>query len=155
MAVKEYSTFPKATALLEPHHQIVECHIQDTHWEGGLTSLQRSSKCILQPQPTEQQSYLMHRCDPHRYYHFTMKLGVMAMTPHSSVVLELEPHHWIQFSIVHWTQKLGSVKNGCVKLEMLDNYMVTELPILFMKWSKSIPTETLYFFIFKGRHVHS
>ena len=30
MAMKGYSAFPKAPALLEPHHQIVECHIQDT-----------------------------------------------------------------------------------------------------------------------------
>ena len=27
MAVKGYSTFPKAPALLDPHHQIVEYHI--------------------------------------------------------------------------------------------------------------------------------
>ena len=30
MAVKEYYAFPKAPALLEPHHQIVLCHIKDT-----------------------------------------------------------------------------------------------------------------------------
>ena len=28
MVTKEYSVFPKAPALLEPHHQIVKCHIQ-------------------------------------------------------------------------------------------------------------------------------
>ena len=48
MAMKGYSAFPKALALLEPHH-----HIQDTRW-GVLTPLQRSSRCILQPQPTGQ-----------------------------------------------------------------------------------------------------
>ena len=31
MEMKEYSTFPKAPALLKPHHQIVWCHIQETH----------------------------------------------------------------------------------------------------------------------------
>ena len=36
MAMKEYSAFPKAPALLEPYHQIVSCHIQDTHWWGLL-----------------------------------------------------------------------------------------------------------------------
>ena len=30
MAMKGYSAFPKAPASLEPHHQIVLCHIQDT-----------------------------------------------------------------------------------------------------------------------------
>ena len=35
MAMKGYSTFPKAPALLEPHHQIVLCHIQNTRWGGG------------------------------------------------------------------------------------------------------------------------
>ena len=37
MAVKGCSAFPKAPVVLEPHHQIVECHIQDTHWGGGLS----------------------------------------------------------------------------------------------------------------------
>ena len=54
MAIKGYSKFLKALALLEPHHQIVLCHIQDTHWGWGLTPLQRSSLYFLQPQPTEQ-----------------------------------------------------------------------------------------------------
>ena len=39
MAIKGYSIFPKALALLKPHHQIVWCHIQDTCW-GSLTPLQ-------------------------------------------------------------------------------------------------------------------
>ena len=48
MAIKGYSTFPSDPALQEPHHQIVSCHIQDTHW-GWVTPLQRCSLCILQP----------------------------------------------------------------------------------------------------------
>ena len=35
MAMKEYSAFPKAQALLEPHHQIVQYHIEDARWQGG------------------------------------------------------------------------------------------------------------------------
>ena len=31
VAMKGFSAFPKAPALLEPHHQIVQCHVQDTH----------------------------------------------------------------------------------------------------------------------------
>ena len=42
-----YSTFPKAPALLESHHQIVLCHIQNTCLRG-LTPQQRCSQCILQ-----------------------------------------------------------------------------------------------------------
>ena len=49
--IKEYSAFSKTLALLEPHHQIVLCHIHNTSW-GNLTSLQRYSQCILQPQTT-------------------------------------------------------------------------------------------------------
>ena len=44
MAIKEYSTFPKAPALLEPHPQ-------DTRWRS-FTPQQRCSRCILQLQPT-------------------------------------------------------------------------------------------------------
>ena len=32
VVVKGHSAFPKAPALLEPYHQIVKCHIQDTRW---------------------------------------------------------------------------------------------------------------------------
>ena len=35
MAMKRYSIFPRAPAVLIPHHQIVSCHIQDTHWRVG------------------------------------------------------------------------------------------------------------------------
>ena len=55
--MKGYSVYPKALALLEPHHQIIYRHNQDTHWVG-LTSLQRSNQYILQPKPTEQGSCL-------------------------------------------------------------------------------------------------
>ena len=51
MAIKGYFVFPEAPALLEPHHQIVQCHIQNTRWKS-LTTLQRCSQCILQPQLT-------------------------------------------------------------------------------------------------------
>ena len=51
MAIKGYSAFPKVTALLEPHHQILLRHMQDTDWEG-FTLLQRCSGSILHPQPT-------------------------------------------------------------------------------------------------------
>ena len=34
--MKGYSAFSKAAALLEPHHQIVKCHIQDIQWGGGV-----------------------------------------------------------------------------------------------------------------------
>ena len=34
--MKRYSAFPKAPVLLEPHHQIFYCYIQDTG-RGGIT----------------------------------------------------------------------------------------------------------------------
>ena len=49
MAMKRFSTFPKAPALLQPHYQIVLCHIRILV-EGSFffTSPQRYSRCILQ-----------------------------------------------------------------------------------------------------------
>ena len=49
--MKGYSTSPKAPALLEPHHQIVYCHIQDTHWKS-LILLLIYSQCFLLSQLT-------------------------------------------------------------------------------------------------------
>ena len=36
MTIKGYSAFPKARALLKPHHQVVQWHISRTLVEGGL-----------------------------------------------------------------------------------------------------------------------
>ena len=41
MVIMGYSAFPKAPVLLEPHHQIVQCHIQDTHWAGSYPSAEK------------------------------------------------------------------------------------------------------------------
>ena len=50
MALNGYSTFLIAHALLEPHHQIVFFHIKT--FVGGVW-LQRCSRCILQPPPSQ------------------------------------------------------------------------------------------------------
>ena len=60
MAMKEYSAFPKAPALLKPYYQFVLCHFQDTGC-GSFTPLQWSSQSILQPQPTWQPCDGIHR----------------------------------------------------------------------------------------------
>ena len=52
MAVKGYSAFPKAPALLEPRHQICLVSYLGHSLEGCLTSQQRCSRCIQQSQPT-------------------------------------------------------------------------------------------------------
>ena len=44
IAMKGYSTFPKAPALVKPHHQIVKCHILDIRCGGGLTPRQSCSQ---------------------------------------------------------------------------------------------------------------
>ena len=49
MAMKGFSEFLKAPALLESHHQIVSWYIRDTRF-GSLTPRQRCSQYILQPQ---------------------------------------------------------------------------------------------------------
>ena len=51
MAMKRFSAFPKAPALLESHCQIVLCHYQDIHTRS-LTPFQGCSWYILQPQPS-------------------------------------------------------------------------------------------------------
>ena len=43
MAMRGCSAFPKAPASLVPHHQIVYCHKQDTHWGGSYPSAEVQS----------------------------------------------------------------------------------------------------------------
>ena len=57
MAMKGFSAYPKAPALLEPHHHVV-CVIYRTFFRG-VTSLQRRGPCVLQPQPTWQNTVLI------------------------------------------------------------------------------------------------
>ena len=45
MAKKGYSALPKAPELLEPHHQIVLCHIQDIH--GSVLPLCRGAVSVF------------------------------------------------------------------------------------------------------------
>ena len=63
MAMKEYSVLPKAPVLLEPRHQIIYCHIQDTYY-WGFYSQQRCSRYILQPQLTGPQGQLLGKSYP-------------------------------------------------------------------------------------------
>ena len=49
MAIRRYSTFPKAPVLLVPHHQIVLCHIPDTHWESLTLSTKMQSMYFAAP----------------------------------------------------------------------------------------------------------
>ena len=49
MSITGYSEFPKASALLEPYHQIVLCHIQDTRWEGVLPLCRRAVGVFYNP----------------------------------------------------------------------------------------------------------
>ena len=52
MARKGYSAFPKAPALLEPYHQIVYCHIQDTRWWGVLPLCRGAVSIFYSPHPS-------------------------------------------------------------------------------------------------------
>ena len=63
MAMKSCSSFPEAPASLEPPHQIVSCHTRTLIEVGeGLIPLQRSRRCILQPQLTEQVCVCVYLC---------------------------------------------------------------------------------------------
>ena len=44
MAMKGYSVFPKASASMEPHQQIVQCHIHDSH--GGVSYLSAETQSV-------------------------------------------------------------------------------------------------------------
>ena len=46
LAMKRYSAFPKAPASLEPYHQIVLCHVQDSRW-GRVFPLNRGAVGIF------------------------------------------------------------------------------------------------------------
>ena len=50
--MKEYSAYLKAPALLEPHHRIILCHIQDTCLGWGLTLCRGAIGVFFSPNMT-------------------------------------------------------------------------------------------------------
>ena len=53
-AMKGCSTFPKAPTSLEPHHQIVQCHIQDSHCVcEGRGQLSAEMQSVYSTDPAE------------------------------------------------------------------------------------------------------
>ena len=52
MAIKGYSAFPKALALLKLHHQIVKCHIKDNLWGDAVApaNMARMNKIEIERQ---------------------------------------------------------------------------------------------------------
>ena len=49
MTMKEYSVFPKAPTLVQPHHQIVLCHSQDTRWVEVLPLCREAVGVLYSP----------------------------------------------------------------------------------------------------------
>ena len=49
LAMKGNSTFPRAPASLEQHHQIGLCHIYDTRWGGSYPSADKQSVYATAP----------------------------------------------------------------------------------------------------------
>ena len=128
MAVKGCSAFPK----LQHHWNLtiwLFSVISRTLVGGGLTPLQRSSRCILQPQPTGQgnegvlcipQSFSITEASPLdclvSYQDIRWRMGILPLCRDTvnvksySILLtatKLEPHHKMQYSIILWTFLLG------------------------------------------------
>ena len=86
--MKEYSRIP-SNPEMEPHHQMVLCHIQDSRWKMQLVYFHSSI-------------WLFYQVLPHRV---RFDLGVMTMKGYSIFpkALELEPYHQMQFSLISRT----------------------------------------------------
>ena len=59
MATKGYSAFSKDPASLKPHHQIVYCHIQDTHWRGGVSYFSAVVQSVYSIAPSDWENRAM------------------------------------------------------------------------------------------------
>ena len=70
MAMKGYSTFSKAPPLLEPHHQIVLCPIQDTRWGGvgSYPSAEKQSVYFTAPANWAIETWSQKNCDQKKPY---------------------------------------------------------------------------------------
>ena len=57
MTMKGCSAFPKAPASLESHHQIIWCHIQDTH--SGESYSSTGGQSVYSTYPTDWVNHFM------------------------------------------------------------------------------------------------
>ena len=111
MAIKGYSAFPNAPALLEHHHQIVSCHILDTRW-GSLTPLQICSRCILQP-GQQGQIVNLHKCNMEYIYIYG----------HNTEYMYICTQHWIYIYIYIYT---------ILNIDLLLSRVTWKLPFLLL-----------------------
>ena len=117
---------PKASVLLEPHHQIVYCIIQDTRW-GSITPRQRWSWSIPQPLPTGPPGHSLERSYPfaekqsvystapadramkHRWKTCRVDLGVIAIKEYYTLTRFPGPLHCHRSKILHHRTPLRTI----------------------------------------------
>ena len=80
--MKGYSTFLKAPALLELHHQIISCHIQDTRWGKSYPSIGMQS--VYSTDPTDWATFPKG---------ISLKVNVIARLELDLVFFETAVHH--------------------------------------------------------------
>ena len=83
MAMKWFSAFPKAPAFLEPHHQIVKCHItlRLFFWgRGTYTSAEK--QLVYSIAASSQVSLLLRLLTWHRVYFLFFSLSMRSATNH-------------------------------------------------------------------------
>ena len=118
MAMKGCSAFPKAPALLEPHHQIVWCQIQDTHWvKESYPSAEVQSVYSIAPADWVNLQVLPHG--------IRMNLG-------AKWIFLWQPQ-LIYFHTVQWFQILSSNSN-CSIYSHLDVFKFSKLLNYLVHW---------------------
>ena len=126
MAIKEYSAFPNAPALLEYHHQIVQCHIQDTRWRFFFTPLQRCCHSFLLPQLT---------VDTNHHHHLVM--------PSAQISLTLSRHSSLSFIASGRSSGLHPVSSQSCCMQVRAGRPAFARPCEGVHWSTSLMSSSL------------
>ena len=84
MAMKESYAFPKTQASHEHHHQIVYCHIQDTHWGSYLSE---EKKSMYSTAPTDWAILYWYTCTNKPAFCYTYLKGCQFFNTRSSLSL--------------------------------------------------------------------
>ena len=103
MAMKRYTAFPKAFALLETHHKIVLYHTQDTCWVSFTPSGEMQSVYFTAPYPTSRLGDIHFVSVAFAYYVIILFFCLLIIATVLCSQFLLDYYYFAPLRVFHWT----------------------------------------------------
>ena len=132
MAIKGYSTFPKAPRL-EPYCQMVSCHIQNISLVVGVLPLRRDVVCVFySPKQSGQYTYMFLSIS-------TLFISIRLFIYPSKIQKIWDKYTRLQrVSAPTTTIQHGTTPHKLTRTKILQNFWLTLIQMIFTEYLSSI-----------------